>query len=128
MESTIISRNLREIREERKLSKADVAKKIRTTRSNITRWEKNTLPSVKYLIRLADLYSVSTDRLIFGKHDGSDPLAEERAEAPIICININGNDKTVHCEKLHTANSNLRSILGGDETSLLIKISQNPSL
>lgn len=125
MESTIISRNLREIREDRNLSKAEVAKKIKTTRSNITRWEKNTLPSVKYLVRLADLYSVSTDRLIFGKQNDGNKLPEEDRTSglPIICIKINDKDKTVHCEKLHPAKSNLRNILKGNEASLLIKIS-----
>jgi transcriptional regulator with XRE-family HTH domain len=56
-----LSNNLKKARDGAGLKKADVARKINTTRSNITRWENGTLPRIE---SLAKLYHVSLDHLV----------------------------------------------------------------
>lgn len=60
MKSTI-AKNLTALRTKKKYSKSFVAEKLNTSRSNLTRWERGTMPGVKHLIQLADLYEVSLD-------------------------------------------------------------------
>jgi len=62
----MLSNNLREAREGCGLKKIEVAKKVNTTRSNLTRWEAGTIPRIESLIALAELYGVSLDYLVTG--------------------------------------------------------------
>lgn len=59
-----IAERLQKAREKTGLKKAQVAKKIDTTRSNITRWEASVVPTVKWLVKLAELYNMSIDVLV----------------------------------------------------------------
>ena len=60
---------LKELREERNLTQNDVATAIRTTRTNIGRWEKGeNEPSANFVMQLADFFEVSTDYLL-GRED-----------------------------------------------------------
>jgi len=121
-EESVISDNLRKIREERRLTKAQVAKKIDTTRSNITRWEKNTLPNVKYLVRLAKLYSVSIDRLVYGDKDKKAVLSlseESRKDISLVFVDIDKVSKTVKCEEI-SSKADLEKVFDGQGSSVII--------
>ena len=48
---------LKELREERHLTQNDIAKEIKTSQTNIGRWEKElNEPAASFLIRLADFF------------------------------------------------------------------------
>jgi len=52
-------------RENLGINKSTLACRLKTSRSNITRWESGaTQPNVQYLIKLADLYDISLDELV----------------------------------------------------------------
>ncbi|MBE7061172.1 MAG: helix-turn-helix transcriptional regulator [Clostridiales bacterium] len=56
---------LKEHREKLGLSQSAVAKKIKTSHQNISRWESGKfLPSIDFCIKLADLYGISLDDLV----------------------------------------------------------------
>lgn len=56
---------LKELREKKKLSQLQVAKRLDITRASISSYENNiATPSVEILIKLALLYRVSTDYLL----------------------------------------------------------------
>lgn len=52
-------------RRKAKLSQIELAKKIKTSQQNISRWEKNEVePSISFCIILADFYGITLDELI----------------------------------------------------------------
>lgn len=56
---------LRELREEKGLSQAEVAQAIGGTQSNLAKWEKGTVqPSADFVRKLAEFFNVSTDYLL----------------------------------------------------------------
>ncbi len=56
---------IKELREERGLSQAEVAKAVFGSQSNLAKWEKGTVqPSADFLLKLADFFNVSTDYLL----------------------------------------------------------------
>lgn len=56
---------LKELREARRLSQSEVAKRLEVTRSTISGYECNTItPSLEQLIRLAVLYNTSLDYMV----------------------------------------------------------------
>lgn len=60
---------LLELREEKNLTQQDVANAIKTSRTNIGRWEKGqNEPTANYIISLANFFEVSTDYLL-GRED-----------------------------------------------------------
>ena len=60
---------LKELREERHLTQNDIAKEIKTSQTNIGRWEKElNEPAASFLIRLADFFQCSIDYLL-GRED-----------------------------------------------------------
>ena len=71
---------LKELREERNLTQMEVAKAIETSQSNIGRWEKGlNEPAASYLIKLANLFNVSTDYLLGISNDfDATPATEEK--------------------------------------------------
>lgn len=47
------------------ISQLELSKKIETSHQNINRWEKGeVLPSIEFLVKLADFYGISLDELI----------------------------------------------------------------
>jgi len=58
--------SFKEQREKLGLSQSTVAKKINTSHQNISRWESGKiLPSIDFCVKLADLYGVSLDELVW---------------------------------------------------------------
>ena len=59
-----------ELREERKLTQSDIANAIKTSRTNIGRWEKGlNEPSSSQIVKLADFFQVSADYLLEREDD-----------------------------------------------------------
>jgi transcriptional regulator with XRE-family HTH domain len=61
----MIAERIKELRWERNLSQADLARKLGLTRSGINSWEAATsLPSIRYLVELAKFFHVTTDYML----------------------------------------------------------------
>ena len=60
-----LNENIKALRLERGLSQVDVAKRLCVSKQCVSNWENdNVLPSIDMLIRIADLFSVTTDYLL----------------------------------------------------------------
>ncbi len=60
-----LNENIKELRLERGLSQVDVAKRLCVSKQCVSNWENdNVLPSIEMLVKLADLFGVSTDYLL----------------------------------------------------------------
>lgn len=58
------TRNLKRARKSSKMTQQEVAEKLNTSRTNITKYEIGTLePNIEMIGQLAELYNVSTDWL-----------------------------------------------------------------
>lgn len=61
----MIAERIKFLREEHKLTQADLAKKLGITRSGVNAWEMGiSVPSTQYVVELANLFKVSTDYLL----------------------------------------------------------------
>lgn len=57
-------KELKQRREERGLSQAELAERIGTSHQNVNRWEKKVLPNIDFCVKLADFYGITLDELI----------------------------------------------------------------
>lgn len=65
----MISHRIKELRERNQFSQAGLAKILGITRSSVNAWELGiSVPSTKYVIELAHLFSVSSDYLLEIEH------------------------------------------------------------
>lgn len=65
----MISHRIKELRERNHFSQAELAKILGITRSSVNAWELGiSVPSTKYVIELAHLFSVSADYLLEISH------------------------------------------------------------
>ena len=61
----IFANRLKELRNERKMSQATLAKLLQSSESIICYWETNrSEPTAPYLVKIADIFGVSTDFLL----------------------------------------------------------------
>lgn len=61
----MIAEKIKFLREQKKLTQADLAKKLNITRSSVNAWEMGiSVPSTQYIVELSNLFSVSTDYLL----------------------------------------------------------------
>ena len=61
----MIAEKIKFLREQKKLTQADLAKKLGITRSSINAWELGiSVPSTQYIVELSLLFGVSTDYLL----------------------------------------------------------------
>lgn len=75
---------LKELREERHLTQNDIAKEIKTSQTNIGRWEKElNEPAASFLIRLADFFQCSTDYLLGREDDFGNITIQTEKPAPL---------------------------------------------
>ena len=75
---------LKELREERHLTQNDIAKEIKTSQTNIGRWEKElNEPAASFLIRLADFFQCSTDYLLGREDDLGNITIKTEKPAPL---------------------------------------------
>lgn len=63
------STRIRQLREERGLTQAELAKRLGITRSSVNAWEMGiSVPSTQYIVELAEMFRVSTDYLLGVRH------------------------------------------------------------
>ena len=75
---------LKELREERHLTQNDIAKEIKTSQTNIGRWEKElNEPAASFIIRLADFFQCSTDYLLGREDDLGNITIHTEKPAPL---------------------------------------------
>ena len=61
----MIAEKIKFLREQKKMTQTDLAKKLGITRSSVNAWEQGiSVPSTQYIIELSHLFSVSTDYLL----------------------------------------------------------------
>lgn len=61
----MIADRIKQLREQNNMTQADLARKLRITRSAVNSWEMGiSVPSTALLMNLADLFHVSTDFLL----------------------------------------------------------------
>ena len=60
-----LNENIRTLRTARGLNQVEFAKLIGVTKQCVSNWENdNVLPSIEMLVKIADLFKISTDRLL----------------------------------------------------------------
>lgn len=75
---------LKELREERNLTQNELAQKIKTSQTNIGRWEKDlNEPTANFIIRLADFFQCSTDYLLGREDDLGNVVIQGETNAPL---------------------------------------------
>ena len=61
----MLNERIRKLRFERNLSQVDLAKKLNVTKQSVSNWENDNIqPSIEMLVKLAEVFSVSTDYLL----------------------------------------------------------------
>ena len=61
----MLNERIRKLRLERGWSQIDLAKKINITKQSVSNWENDNIqPSIEMLVKLAQVFSVSTDYLL----------------------------------------------------------------
>ena len=79
------------LRKARKMSQVELGKRLGVTKSCICNWESdNAQPSVEMLVRMATLFSVSTDYL----------LGVEKDEAVLIDVTGLSGDEVAHIQQI----------------------------
>lgn len=63
-----VSNNIKKLRQERKMSQEQLAEQLHVTRQAVSNWETGkTQPDIDTLDRLATVFDVSVERVIYGK-------------------------------------------------------------
>lgn len=61
----MIAERIRALREQANMTQSELARKLGITRSSVNAWEMGiSVPSTQYLMRLAEIFQVSTDYLL----------------------------------------------------------------
>ncbi len=61
----MLNERIRKLRLERSWSQVDLAKKLNVTKQSVSNWENDNIqPSIEMLVKLARVFSVSTDYLL----------------------------------------------------------------
>jgi transcriptional regulator with XRE-family HTH domain len=77
--SRALGARLRELREERGLSQRELGSRLGILQSKLSKYESGThQPSLRTLVRMANLFAVSTDYLLTGAGTPAPPLRDER--------------------------------------------------
>ncbi len=78
----MLNQKIRELRQARNMSQVELAKRLGVTKQSVSNWENDNIqPSIEMLVKLARIFSVSTDYL----------LGMDRGE----CIDVEGLPKDV---------------------------------
>lgn len=64
---SIVSNSIKKLREERGMTQDELAEKLNVTRQAVSNWETGkTQPDIETLTRLAEIFDVSVERIIYG--------------------------------------------------------------
>lgn len=70
-----ISERLQKLRKENNLSQEELANKLELSRQAISKWESGiTSPDIKNIIKLSEIYGVSTDYILLGRENNSESI------------------------------------------------------
>lgn len=107
IDSTIVASRLKMARENKKLSKSDVAKALNIATSSMTYYEQGqTLPSIDKLYALADYYGVTMDWLCgrVNKNDAALKTEFDVAEVLLAVLQFEGIELDTEVERIDTLN------------------------
>ncbi|MBQ2915366.1 MAG: helix-turn-helix transcriptional regulator [Clostridia bacterium] len=63
-----VSNSIKKLRQEKKLSQEELAEKLYVTRQAVSNWENGkTQPDIDTITKLANIFDVSVERIIYGK-------------------------------------------------------------
>ena len=63
----VVSNSIKKLREERGMTQDELAEKLNVTRQAVSNWETGkTQPDIETLTRLAEIFDVSVERIIYG--------------------------------------------------------------
>ena len=62
-----LGKRIRQLRKKKRLTQAELARKLEATRFNLARWERGRLPPLHALIRLSEVLETSLDALLAGR-------------------------------------------------------------
>ena len=61
----MLNERIKKLRQERNMSQVDLARRLNVTKQSISNWENDNIqPSIEMLLKLAAVFSVSTDYLL----------------------------------------------------------------
>ena len=61
----MLNERIRKLRQERNWSQVDLAKRLNVTKQSVSNWENDNIqPSIEMLVKLARVFSVSTDYIL----------------------------------------------------------------
>ncbi len=84
---TKISKNIKKLRTEKNLTQEDIAKELFVTRQTVSSWESGrTQPDIETLVKLSELFAVSTEELIYGKTKTMSSAEKENASRQKLII------------------------------------------
>ena len=90
----LIGDRIKQLRTDAKMTQTDLAAKLEVTRSAVATYENNTRqPSFHILVRLAEIFHVSTDYLLLGNKDDSLDVSGLSIDQKMIIINLIKNFK-----------------------------------
>ena len=68
----MVSDSIKKLRKEKKMTQDELAEKLCVTRQAVSNWEMGkTQPDIETLTRLAEIFGVSVERIIYGKEKSS---------------------------------------------------------
>ncbi len=68
----MIADRIKQLREEKGVTQAELAKKLGITRSSVNAWEMGiSVPSTQYVVELANIFKISTDYLLGVDHSAT---------------------------------------------------------
>lgn len=90
----MIGDRIKQLRTDAKMTQPELAAKLEVTRSAIATYENNTRqPSFHILVRIAEIFHVSTDYLLLGNRDDSLDVSGLTIDQKAILINLIKNFK-----------------------------------
>lgn len=90
----MIGDRIKQLRTDAKMTQPELAAKLEVTRSAVATYENNTRqPSFHILVRIAEIFHVSTDYLLLGSRDDSLDVSGLTIEQKAILVNLIKNFK-----------------------------------
>ncbi|SHH32499.1 DNA-binding transcriptional regulator, XRE-family HTH domain [Anaerosphaera aminiphila DSM 21120] len=76
-----ISERLQKLRKENNLSQEELANKLELSRQAISKWESGiTSPDIKNIIKLSEIYGVSTDYILLGRENNNESIKDKNED------------------------------------------------
>lgn len=120
----MIGDRIKQLRKEARMTQPELAKKLNVTRSAVATYENNTRqPSFHVLVRLAEIFHVTTDYLLVGDAGDSLNINGLSLEQRAIVVNLVNNFKTTN-QIIHNS-TRLRRNLSIENKELKKQLEEN---